>query len=119
RKECNIINSVEEAMTYVRELNHDNFLCLVDSYHFWVENEPLKNLEKAMRWIGHVHVADKVNRTAPGESGAPDESPYVPFFRVLKAGNYKGVISVECKAFDLTNDSPRIVKFLRQAWETA
>jgi D-psicose/D-tagatose/L-ribulose 3-epimerase len=119
RKECNIINSVEEGMTYVRELNHDYLLCLVDSYHFWLENEPLKNLEKAMRWIGHVHVADKVNRTAPGESGAPAESPYTTFFRVLKAGKYKGTISIECKAFDIANDSPRILKFLKEAWEKA
>lgn len=119
RKECNIINSVGEAMTYVRELNHDNLQCLVDSYHFWLESEPLENLEKAMRWIGHVHLADKVNRTAPGESGAPAESPYKPFFAVLKKGGYKGLISVECKAFDLINDSPRILKYINDQWNAA
>lgn len=119
RKECNIINSVGEAMTYVRELNHDYLKCLVDSYHFWLESEPLANLEKAMRWIAHVHLADKVNRTAPGESGSPAESPYKPFFAVLKKGNYKGLISVECKSFDLVNDSPRILKFIKDQYNAA
>ncbi len=119
RAETNIINSVQEAMTYVRELNHDNFLCLVDSYHFWLESEPLKNLEQAMRWIAHVHVADKVGRTAPGESGEPNYSPYLPLFRVLKAGKYKGDISVESKAFDLEADSPRILAFLKDLWNKA
>src|SRR5438105_10246934 len=30
RGECNIINSVPEAMQYVRAVNHPNFQCLVD-----------------------------------------------------------------------------------------
>ena len=34
--ECNIINSVAEAMEYVREVDHPNFQCLVDAYHFWL-----------------------------------------------------------------------------------
>src|SRR5690606_19785965 len=67
--ECNIINSVAEGMEYVRAVNHNNFRCLVDSYHFWKEDEPLAHLEDAMPWIAHVHVADKIGRTAPGESG--------------------------------------------------
>lgn len=116
RSECNIINSVAEAMTYVREVNHPAIRCLVDSYHFWLEDEPLANLEAAMPWIGHVHVADKVGRTAPGESGAPEQSPYDAFFRTLKAGNYRGLISVECKGFDIAQDSPRIIAFLREKW---
>lgn len=119
KKECNIINSVAEAMTYVRELNHTRVRCLVDSYHFWLEDEALANLEAAMPWIGHVHLADKVGRTAPGESGAPEQSPYGPFFRTLKAGNYRGLVSVECKGFDIAQDSLRIVAFLRETWNNA
>lgn len=117
--ECNIINSVAEGMDYVREVNHPYFKCLVDSYHFWLEDEPLSNLESAMPWIAHVHVADKVGRTAPGESGEPEQSPYREFFRVLKAGNYRGLISVESKAFDLEQDGARILEFLRDQWNNA
>ncbi len=117
--ECNIINSVAEGMEYVREVNHPYFKCLVDSYHFWLENEPLSNLEAAMPWIAHVHVADKVGRTAPGESGEPEQSPYRDFFRVLKAGNYRGLISVESKAFDIEKDGPRILGYLTEQWNNA
>ncbi len=64
RGECNIINSLPEAMEYVREVNHPHFQCLLDTYHFWLEDEPLKSLTDAMPWIHHVHVADKLGRSA-------------------------------------------------------
>ena len=116
RGECNIINSVGEAMTYVTRLNHPNIKCLVDSYHMWLEDEPLSNLEAAMPSIAHVHVADKDGRTAPGESGTSD---YLPFFKVLKAGGYDKLMAVECRGFDLQTTGPRALKFLQDHWAKA
>ncbi|HEV7302518.1 MAG TPA: sugar phosphate isomerase/epimerase family protein [Tepidisphaeraceae bacterium] len=117
RGETNIINSVAEGMTYVREVDHPNFQCLVDSYHFWLEDEPLENLRAAMPWIKHVHVADKEGRVAPGLSGKSD---YKPFFQVLKAGGYAGRVSYEGAAipdFDVT--APKIVAYLNKEWAAA
>lgn len=116
RGECNILNTVAEAMTYVDRLKHPNVQCLVDSYHFWLENEPLTNLEAAMPSIRHVHVADRDGRTAPGESGSSD---YGPFMKVLKAGGYDRLISVECRGLDLRMNGPRALKVLREAWSNA
>lgn len=117
RGECNIINSVAEAMEYVREVNHPAFQCLVDSYHFWLEDEPLANLREAMPWIKHVHVADKDGRVAPGQSGKSD---YVPFFAVLKSGGYDGRISVEVSKFlDAPNSYGPVLQFLKTRWERA
>ena len=73
--ECNIINSLPAAMTHVKAVNHPSFQCLVDSYHFWAENEELEGLRAATPWIKHVHLADKVGRVPPGESGL---SPLFP-----------------------------------------
>jgi sugar phosphate isomerase/epimerase len=117
RNECNIINSVAEAMEYVKAANHLNVQCLVDSYHFWLEEEPLENLKSAMPWIKHVHVADKEGRVAPGLSGKSD---YKPFFRTLKQGEYTGDISVECLNFtDYKSDGPRVLAFLKKQWNEA
>jgi sugar phosphate isomerase/epimerase len=117
RKECNILNTVDEAMTYVKEVNHPNFQCLVDSFHFWIDDEPLANLERAMPWIRHVHVADKDGRVPPGESKFAD---YRPFFRVLKKGGYDGRISVEALGFDdVAGVSPRVLTFLKEQWVEA
>ena len=116
RGECNIINSVTEGMKYVAAVGHPNLQCLVDSYHFWLENEPLEDLRSAMPSIRHVHVADKVGRTPPGESG---DSDYRPFFRVLKDGGYDGFISVEPKSFDVPSTGRRVLEFLRKQWNEA
>src|SRR5207237_9062708 len=62
RKESNVINSVAEGMEHVSAVNHPNFKCLVDSYHFWLEQEPLENLRNAMPHIAHVHLADTEGR---------------------------------------------------------
>lgn len=117
RGECNIINSVAEAMTYVKDVNHPNFQCLVDSYHFWLEDEPLANLKAAMPWIKHVHLADKDGRVAPGLSGKAD---YKPFFKVLKDGGYDGLISFEGTAmteFDTT--APKVLDYIKKEWAAA
>ena len=111
----NIITTVREAMEYVWEIDHPNFQCLVDSYHFWVDKEPLDNLREAMPWIRHVHLADVENRVPPGISGNDD---YRPFFAVLKEGGYDGPLSVE--TFDyapLLDQAPRVAEFLRKQWE--
>ena len=98
-------------MKYVAAVGHPNLECLVDSYHLWMEDEPLENLRLAMPSIRHVHVADKVGRTAPGESG---QSDYRPFFRVVNDGGYDGLISVEATAFDVAVSGPKVLTFLRK-----
>lgn len=117
RGECNIVNSVSEALVYVKELNHPNFQCLVDSYHLWLEDEPLENLRQAMPWIRHVHLADTENRVPPGESGKHD---YRPLFRVLKEGGYDRRIAIEPAGFtDIAGTGPRVLEFLKRQWEEA
>ena len=117
RDECNILNSVGESMEYVRDVNHPGLQCLVDSYHFWLEDEPLSNLEDAMASIKHVHVADKEGRVAPGESGKSD---YVPFFKVLKEGGYDRLISIEGRvALDDVEALKRHKAYLDEAWAKA
>lgn len=111
RGECNIINSVAEAMEYVREVNHPNFQCLVDSFHFWLNREPLESLREAMPWIRHVHVADVRDRLGPGTTGEHD---YRAFFRVLQEGAYDGPIAVESPTdARCLHDSRPILEFLK------
>ncbi len=117
RGESNIINTVAEAMTYVKSVNHRSFQCLVDTYHFWVENEAMENLEQAMPWIRHVHVADKDGRVPPGESGTAD---YRPVFRILKRAKYQGAICVEALGFnDFETVGKRVIGFLHRQWDEA
>jgi len=115
--ETNIINSVAEALDYVKAVNHPGFQCMVDTFHFWTENESLQDLQAALPWIKHVHLADKDGRTAPGESGKSD---YRPLFRVLKQGGYNGQISVEAIGFnDIAGLGPKVLAFIKTQWDQA
>jgi sugar phosphate isomerase/epimerase len=116
RGECNFINTVTEAVDIARRVQSPNVKCLVDSYHFWLEDESLSALEAAMPWIRHVHVADKEGRVPPGESGKSD---YGPFFRVLKQGGYDGPIAVECRDFSVPEHGRRVFDYLTSQWHAA
>ena len=116
KKECNIINSVAEAMEYVTAVNHPNFRCLVDSYHPWLEDEPVANVAENMSAIKHVHLADKDGRVAPGLSGTAD---YRPLFKALKQGKYEGLISVEALNFNVAQDGKRVLEFVGKQWSEA
>ncbi len=117
RGESNIINSVAEAMEYVRAVNHPACRCLVDSYHLWLENEPITHVEEAMPWIAHVHVADVADRRSPGETAQHD---YRPLFAVLQRGNYSGLITVESNDLAQFPDGGKhVLSFLKQQWTEA
>jgi sugar phosphate isomerase/epimerase len=114
RREGNIVTSIDEAAAYVKTVDHPNFFCLFDAYHFWVEDEPLDHVRAAVTLVRHVHMADKNGRVAPGESGKSD---YRPLFRVLRDGGYDGGLTVEASLKDLRRDGPRVVKFIKDQWE--
>jgi sugar phosphate isomerase/epimerase len=117
RGECNIINTLPEAAEYVRAVNHPNFQLLLDSYHFWMEDEPVENLRQVAQSIRHVHVADRVGRAAPGRSGQAD---YRPLFAELKRVGYDGRAAVEASGFDdIETAGPGVLKFLKEQWSEA
>ncbi len=116
KKECNNINSIAEAMDIVRAVDRPSFMCLLDSYHFWLDDEPLENLRQAMPWIRHVHLADKDGRVAPGESKTSD---YRPLFKILKEGGYQGNLSVEADFPRIAETGPRVLEFIRKQWKEA
>ncbi len=117
RHECNIINSVAEAARYAKTVDHANCQVLVDTFHLWMENEPLENVHRAVGSIRHVHVADLNGRVAPGLSGRAD---YRPLFRLLKQAGYDRTISVESSPIpDFQTTAPRVLTFIREQWAAA
>jgi sugar phosphate isomerase/epimerase len=118
RDESNIIHTIAEAMELVRKINHPNFQCLLDSFHFWVNGDRLEDLAASVGQIRHVHVADREGRVASGESGKSD---YRPLFRILKKGGYDGGISVESPGWNNYEaaDAARVIQFLKNQWQEA
>jgi sugar phosphate isomerase/epimerase len=116
RRECNIINTVAEAIQYVLAVDHARVACLVDTYHLWLQEEPVDHVRQAGAAIRHVHVADKNGRLAPGESG---QSDYRPVFAALKSIGYAGAISVEGNFPDIAGRGRDVLAFLRKQWDDA
>ncbi len=116
RRECNIVNTVAEAMSYVQSVNFPHFQCLLDTYHFWMEDEPADHVRAAAGRIKHVHVADLQGRVAPGRSGQAD---YRPLFGILKQAGYHGRISVEASFDDVADTGAAVLAFLKQQWREA
>lgn len=114
--ESNIINTVAEAMTYVKAINQPAFQCLVDAFHFNLDGDSLEDLRAAMPWIKHVHLADREGRVAPGTSGKTD---YRPIFKVLKEGKYDGALAVEAFPFDLASQGAAALAFIKKQWSEA
>lgn len=91
RFESDLINTTEELMQLVHDINHPAAKVLMDGFHLSIEE---KNLEEAIKMVGdkliHVQVSEN-HRGIPG-TGMTD---WKAFRKGLEAVNYQGVISIE------------------------
>ncbi len=91
RFESDLINTAEDLMRLVRDINHPAARVLLDSFHMTIE-EP--DLEKAITSVGdkliHVQVSENYRGT-PGTG----QTRWDAFKRGLEQINYQGCISIE------------------------
>lgn len=91
-EETNCINKVSEGFDFLKELNLPGVFLLADSYHMYVENEPLSVLSDTASLLRHIHISES-DRKPPGKG----ENDYLEnFAKELKATPYSGRVSVEC-----------------------
>ncbi len=112
KKESNIINTTLEGLEFADKISSPNIGVLIDNYHADLENEPLSNIYKIKEKLYHVHVSDK-GRVAPGKN----DYNFKDLFSALKAVNYKGYISIECRWEDKKTELPKVLEYLRKEWE--
>ncbi len=91
RFETDLINTAEDVMRLIRDINHPAAKVMMDSFHMTIEE---RNLVKAFETVGkhliHVQVSENY-RGIPGTGLTPWQS----FADGLKAINYNGVVSIE------------------------
>ena len=115
RKECNLLNSLSEGVYMVQGCLDPNVRLLADFYHMAVENEDPREIVPQVRWLQHVHVAEKEGRFAPGTGG----QDFGPYLRALKEIDYKGAISFECNWKDLPAQAANSLKSFREQVKAA
>ena len=107
----NIINTISEAMDYVKTVDHPFVKTMVDLYQMKLENEPIQNILEADNDLVHVHTAD------PGrlymESGT---QPYADFFEMLRSIGYNDRMSmfVECSWKEFDEECEKALEFLKK-----
>jgi sugar phosphate isomerase/epimerase len=113
RRESNVINSVAEAAELAKQVDRPSVRVLADFYHMSEEHEPLGHLVRYKDWTVHVHLAD-TGRHAPGTG----QYPYEQFAATLHQAGYAGMVSVECRWNDFTEEAPLAVEFLRRTFDS-
>lgn len=86
-----LINSVDEAIKIIEKLGSKKIKILFDTYHASLEEKDIyKAIEKASRYMGHVHVADD-NRGIPGTGNLN----WTRIIRKMRSEGYNGYLSLE------------------------
>jgi len=91
RYETDLINTVDEALSFLEDLRSPRIKLLLDTFHMNIEERDIcSSIRKAAGKIGHVHVADS-NRLAPGFGHLDFKS----ILRTLSEAGYNGYLSAE------------------------
>jgi len=96
--QTNFINTVEEAIRFVKEVRHPNFKMVFDCRSASTSEKSLTEaLLQALDsgYLRHVHMND-ANGSGPGFG----ETNFTPILKTLLKNGYKGYISVEVFNFD-------------------
>ncbi|MEM1295855.1 MAG: sugar phosphate isomerase/epimerase family protein [Verrucomicrobiota bacterium] len=115
--ESETINSVVEAAEISQKCNHSHLGITADFFHMQLEElHSAEALARALPQVRHVHVAENT-RVEPG-SGSLD---FHEGFGVLKNGDYKGLIEVECRSLSgpAAEVLPASAAHLRNVWSCA
>jgi len=113
-KECNIINSVSEAVELARRVNHPSIRVLADIYHMFADGESYSAVSEAGDLLAHVHLSDPQTRKAPESGREPDS-----FLGALKKAGYDGRISLECAWDDFDSQAHEALETMKASWQAA
>lgn len=109
QSETNLICSVAEGAMLRADVNMDAVQLLADSYHMFMEHEPMTNLLRVGH-LAHVHVALRENRSYPYREDRELEA----FFHTLKQIGYDGRVSIEGRTDHMEEDAARAIEVLRR-----
>ncbi len=104
RTETNFINTADEAIEIIEEVNHPNLQLHLDVKAMCDEEKPIPEIIRSgKKYLKHFHVNDK-NLLGPGFG----DVDYKPIIETLKEIGYNGFLSVE--VFDFSPGAEVIAK---------
>lgn len=113
-EESNLINSLAEGLTLIKDVNDPNIQLNLDYYQFEMVKEDPGDILLAGDHIRHVHMANPKGRVFPLRK---TEYDYKPLFDNLAKIGYDREMSIEGTATDFAKLAPTSIAFLRMAVE--
>ncbi len=91
RFECYFLNTLADAATLARRVNHPNLGVMYDTFHGNIEEkDPVGCIAEAGDLLRHVHVSAN-DRGTPGKGSIP----WAGIFRALRRSGYDGWMTIE------------------------
>lgn len=91
RYEHFLLNTAEEAVRYVKEVDRPNVKILLDTFHMNIEEDSLDGaIRTAGCYLGHMHIGE-ANRRLPGKG----RLPWREIAQALKDIHYEGDVNME------------------------
>lgn len=91
RFEVHLLNTIADAIEYVKEINLPNVGLLIDTMHANIEElNVAASFKKALPYTKHVHISEN-DRGIPGTGHACGQE----IFDVFKNSDYKGYLTIE------------------------
>jgi D-psicose/D-tagatose/L-ribulose 3-epimerase len=91
RFECYFLNTMADAVAYVKRVNHPNFGTMYDTFHANIEEkDPVGVIAPAIPYIRHVHISEN-DRGTPGKGHIDFAAPIA----ALRKGGYDGWLTIE------------------------
>lgn len=106
--ETNVINTVEEGASLVRDVDQHHLRLLVDGYHWAKDNDTPSGILSNARLLSHAHIATVDGRRPP----RPGDNCAL-FLQTLKQSGYTGRISIEGNIEDPEIELPQALEVMR------
>lgn len=91
RFESHLLNTAEEGVKFVREVNHDNVKVMLDTFHMNIEEVSISDaIRCAGDLLGHFHTGE-CNRMVPGKG----RIPWKEIGEALRDVKYDGAVIME------------------------
>ncbi len=88
---CNFINTTQEGIDLVKEINNPAFRLMLDIYHIYLEDVDMwRSISEAKEYLTYVHLSD-TNRRYPGGC----KMDFERVFSAFKSTGYDGFYGVE------------------------
>ncbi len=91
RFECYFLNTMADALDYVKRVDHPNFGTMYDTFHANIEEQdPIGIIAPAIDHINHVHISEN-DRGTPGRG----HIDFASTLSALKGAGYDGGLTIE------------------------